>query len=360
VGKNIIASLSRVADDNDYLLVVPEGVGYEETQRPHRRQEFFFERRSAFGQLFFEQVKLPALVRRFQPDLIWGLGNFGLVPSPSPQAILFHKPHFVYEARFQRRELPKYRMLNTILKHRLLRALPHTSLVFCQTSAAAGRFKHFMNYRGKIAVMPNAVSEATLRGNPHKRPALFEKLAGRKVLFCLTRYYPHKNLELLAEVFERYGDQLADVVILCTVEAHQHPLAAKFLARIGKSPLCNNIISVGVLQQKELSGYYHFSDALMLPSFLESFTGTYLEAMEYRKPILTSDMDFARVVCGEAASYFDPFSPVACRDAIRELIDSPTLQSSLIAAGIERRASFVRCWDDIVSEAVGHLYSLLD
>ena len=46
-----------------------------------------------------------------------------------------------------------------------------------------------------------------------------------------------------------------------------------------------------------------------LPSLLESFSGTYVEAMFHGKTILTSDFDFARDVCAQAAFYFDPLDP---------------------------------------------------
>ena len=48
---------------------------------------------------------------------------------------------------------------------------------------------------------------------------------------------------------------------------------------------------------------------MILPTLLESFSATYIEAMFHGKTILTSDLDFARDVCGEAAFYFDPLNP---------------------------------------------------
>ena len=43
-----------------------------------------------------------------------------------------------------------------------------------------------------------------------------------------------------------------------------------------------------------------------MPTLLESFSGTYVEAMYHQIPIFTSDIDFAHDVCKEAAFYFDP------------------------------------------------------
>jgi len=54
---------------------------------------------------------------------------------------------------------------------------------------------------------------------------------------------------------------------------------------------------------------YAQSDALLMPTLLESFSGTYVEAMFHKIVILTSKLDFAEDVCGESAFYFDPTSP---------------------------------------------------
>ena len=52
---------------------------------------------------------------------------------------------------------------------------------------------------------------------------------------------------------------------------------------------------------------YTQCDGLLMPTLLESFSGTYVEAMYHGIPIFTSDFDFAKVVCGNAAKYFNPF-----------------------------------------------------
>ena len=43
-----------------------------------------------------------------------------------------------------------------------------------------------------------------------------------------------------------------------------------------------------------------------MPTLL-SHTRYFLEAM-YKKPLLVSDREFAREICGQAAIYFDPLS----------------------------------------------------
>ena len=70
--------------------------------------------------------------------------------------------------------------------------------------------------------------------------------------------------------------------------------------------LTDRILNLGPVDLEDLPNVYRASDALFLPTLLESFSGTYLEAMHYGLPILTTDLDFARNICRDAALYFDP------------------------------------------------------
>ncbi len=360
VGRNVIAALGRVADEHDYLLLLPAGVGYEDTPKPTRCDcEYFVRRGGLLGQWWYEQRDVPRRVRAFRPDVVWGLANFGLRHPAAAQAFLFHKPQFIYEPRYTRVEVLRSRMANGLARRRLVRSLPATQLVFCQTQTAAERFRRFLGYRGEIALMPNAVSRFVTSDVPPAAPPVFARLARRFVLFCLTKFYAHKNLEIFLDVFKGGAAALRDVSILFTVQADQHPRAADFLRAIESPNLRDHLVNVGPVPQTELAGYYGHSQGLILPTLLESFSGTYLEAMQYRRPILTSDLDFARDVCGDAAEYFDPFDPAAIRDAIVRVRDSTDRREELVALGQRRLATMTRDWDEIVREAVGRLAGLV-
>ena len=208
-------------------------------------------------------------------------------------------------------------------------------------------------------MMPNAVSEFTAQGETNE-PPVFKTLGEKFVLFCLTRYCAHKNLEILAECFRRHGRQMQDVVILLTVQADQHPRARRFIASLDDPRLKGHLVNVGPVDQSELAAYLTWCDGLILPTLLESFSGTYVEAMQFQCPILTSDLDFAHDVCGSAARYFDPLDTASVRDTILHQKENPQERDILVAAGSERMRLFFRDWDSIVADAVQELESLVD
>lgn len=57
-------------------------------------------------------------------------------------------------------------------------------------------------------------------------------------------------------------------------------------------------------------------------------------------PVFTSDMWFARAVCGEAAHYFDPFNAADILRAIEDVMPDPSAKEALVAAGNRQLASF--------------------
>lgn len=82
--------------------------------------------------------------------------------------------------------------------------------------------------------------------------------------------------------------------------------------------------------------------------------------MHFGLPILTSDLDFAREVCGDAALYFDPWSPESLKGAILRLKNHPDLRDNLVEKGHARLSQcFGRTFDDIAVEIKKELESLV-
>lgn len=358
VGLNTLAALARVRPEYQYLVVMPEQPEYRATVAKLEAEVLTHEARGAAARLAFDWRDLSRAIKAFRPDWVWGLGNLGLTSPPGRQAILLHKAQMVYPARYRPGEAPVQRAKNAYIRFQLARALPHTDVVFCQTDVMRRRFRAAFGYAGRVELMPNAVSGAIAAADPTGLPDELRAVARPFKLFVLTRYYPHKNLERIVECFEQFPETLADVACVLTIAAEQHPHARRLLARIRAHALEQAIVNVGPLQQARIAAFYRHTAGLLLPTVLESFTGTYLEAMTLERPILTSDLDFAREICGDAALYFNPWNAASMRDAIVRLRDEEGGAERLVAGGRARYAQFENDWDAIVEHAVGVLESI--
>ena len=360
VGLNIVSLLPKLEPDNEYLILIPKDCGYPDLSNYDNVEVLEISRYSTIKRLFFENKILPGIINGFTPDYIWGLGNHGLVFPPCKQGILIHQPHIVYPPSYYGTstfiEKMKY---SSFLKNRMKKYCHNTDMFFCQTPVMKKRFSKVFNFsEDKIFILPNAVSQfSKIDKNQIVRPKIFDS-GNYYNLFFLSKFYGHKNPSILIDVFRKYPEELKDVRCLISMEPGQHPSDKKFYGDIAKYGLEKKIIPLGLLPQSELAGYFLNSDALFLHTFMESFSGTYLEAMHFGLPILTSDLDFARYVCGDAAFYFDPWSVDDVAKKIIKIKSNSSIADDLVIKGKERIPFFGGEWKTILKKSMRDIYSV--
>jgi len=359
---NILGSLKQADEDVEYSVVVPDQPAYRALRLESAGHEVRYYRRRLgyFGRLCFDGWTRRRIVRDVMPDVVWSMGGLGLTHPPCPQAVSIQNPYVMYEKRDFGRIGLVDRMWVRYWRWAFRRQLADTDLVICQTRTMEHRLRATYRYGGRTLVTLKSVSayvDAEAAAPPERLAAC---AAGRFKLFYLTRYYPHKGLETLVDMMAEYPEELADAVVVITIEAGQHRRATRLLKRIEDRGLGDRVINVGPLKQEELASYYRACDCLVMPTTLESFSSTYLEAMRFGLPILTSDLDFAHEICGDAALYFDPWDPESIVQAVLRLKGDPRLGEDLVARGRERLLDcFGQEWAEIAREIVNGLQALV-
>lgn len=361
MGRNVTALLPKVGVQHEYLMLIPEGLGYEEHHGNDRVQVLQIPRKGWMSRILFDLIHLRRIVESYGADMVLALGNLGLSNCPCKQAILIHQPQLVYPDKHYGKPILKDRLRLWAVKRRVKKCLESTDIVFCQTPVMQKRFSETMGFSiDKIKRMPNAVSEFSKQISVPPVPKVLEDNRQMFNMFFLAKYMPHKNMEVLIDLFSSYHNELKDVRCIITIMKEQNKKAAILLDKIEKYGLAKQIFNVGRLRQEELAGYFCHSNAFFFPTLLESFSGTYLEAMHFGLPILTSDLDFARYVCDDAALYFDPWDPADIVNKIIQLKSSPSLQSALKENGAKRISAFFKSWEEIVGDVLRSLEMLAE
>jgi glycosyltransferase involved in cell wall biosynthesis len=93
---------------------------------------------------------------------------------------------------------------------------------------------------------------------------------------------------------------------------------------------------VGGIPADKIRNIYSKSDFLLNISDLESFSNNYMEAWKSGLPLVCSDTDFARNICGESAIYIDPHNAASSAAAIQTLMQDLSKQRQLADTGKER------------------------
>lgn len=151
-------------------------------------------------------------------------------------------------------------------------------------------------------------------------------------LITISHNYVHKNLKIIRDVIPYLRDKELDYKFVLTIDKISYELLF--------GDLKEHVINLGAINSNLCPSAYEQSDALFLPTLLECFTASYPEAMKMNKPILTSNLSFARGICKDAALYFEPQDPLDIANKIIELSLNRSLQKTIIEKGNDYLGGF--------------------
>ncbi len=163
---------------------------------------------------------------------------------------------------------------------------------------------------------------------------LFEELApGFKVLL-LSTYNPNKNIELLPHIANALNerDPYNDVFFVITLPPRSDNLE-RIMRAARELGVEKRIVNVGPIQHEGCSEAYRACDLVILPSQLESFSNTIAEAWMMQRPLLISDIDWARSLCGTGAAYFQYRNPQSAAEQILRLRKNNECYRNLVSEG---------------------------
>ncbi len=175
---------------------------------------------------------------------------------------------------------------------------------------------------GTVTNYYNQVFDESARQREHKLPPF-----GGCTLLSVNASYPHKNLAItiaVARCLTMLHPDFRFRFVLTVTEAALPQVPEEL-----KAHFC----LIGRVGIDECPSLYRQADIMFQPTLLECFTATYPEAMRMDVPIVTTDIAFARSLCGEAARYYPPLSATAAAEAIYAVATDTGLRQRLIAAG---------------------------
>ena len=105
-------------------------------------------------------------------------------------------------------------------------------------------------------------------------------------------------------------------------------------------PLGDRVVLVGPVSEAERDAWLEAAAVLCLPSLHEGFGLPVLEAMAAGTPVVTSSGTATEEVASGAALVADPTDPGAIGEALGAVLSDGVLADRLVAAGLERAATF--------------------
>lgn len=343
---NFLALASKATGDDRYFVLTPNPrkyAAYAADRVTIVDVSTWLKRHLMFP--IMQVLVIPRLINRLACDRVLNLADIPL-PTVVRQCYLFDWSYAIYpESEAWERMGLQERLVRKakLFFFRLYARYPTVTVAQTQTAKDRLVKQHGMR---DVTVIPNAVSLDHLGGGESHDFALARD---RVNLLCLSYYYSHKNIEIFLSLAEKIRESELPYAIITTIAETQNPKARRFLDEVRSRGLDGVIVNIGPVGMQYVPSLYAQCDGLILPTLLESFSGTYVEAMFHEKPILTSDRDFARDVCGDDAYYFDPLNPESVLSAIKAMLLDPALRAQKTRDAARRVRRFPG-WSDVFKE----------
>lgn len=282
------------------------------------------------GRFLWQKLAMEPAVRKFRPDWTFSMGNYAVNGLSGRQSVILHNSNIYSD--FASSVGASYWIETRAKQIQFEKSLKSMDRLYFQTPVVERDFeKRFPNYAGKKAVI-----DFFLPKEIYAKPAGACANKRRGKTFDLI--YPahmsfHKNHKIIVDTFVKYREELSGVRCYLTLDKNWKGFPRELYNTIVQNGLESSVIYTGFLPMGGLFDLYEKCDALAMPTKLESLGIPYLEAMYFGLPIVTTDADFARAVCGDAALYCDTSSEESFRDAILKLRDSPETAAELVEKG---------------------------
>jgi glycosyltransferase involved in cell wall biosynthesis len=347
--RNVIPHL---AAQPDLRLTVAIGPGMREEFRSVRGIDFVELEIPAARRFWYEQSKLPYLIRRCGADVLLSAGNFALRNSPVPQILLsrnsiYTSPDFYRDLR-RRHE---YRFwLETRLRARMARkSIQWADVTVAPSEAFADDLRRWTGRRVE-AIHHGFDPDAFTRDSGPLAPDVEEKLRaaeGSLKLLFVSHYNYYRNFETLFRALPLLRKRLAQrsvrLLLTCRLLAGKNPgsyhpeNAAQLVKDLGISDM---VVELGEIPYHRLHHLYRKADVYVTPAYTETFAHPLVEAMASGLPVIASDLAVHREICGEAATYFPRFSSEDLSEGVAQIGASPDIAQSMKRIGIERARHF--------------------
>lgn len=271
--------------------------------------------------------QLKVLEERLQPDVIYTITAPSYFSFNSTEVMRFTNGIVTHPNKYSKGKLSLLGKIKTWLYCKnQIRLIKHTKYFITQTETTK---KGLLNITG--------LPESNIKVVSNVLPPIFQKLKKTKVIgsewidiACIGNPVPHKNFDLIPEVIKRLRDLGLEKIRFHTTIPAEHPLIKKQDRDLKKYGLKKDqIINHGRLTQSELGEVYCQCQFSFLPTLLEVFSASTIEAMYYELPTVATDFSFNTEVFKDSCLYYEPENAVDAANKLYSLIMNPDLQVEL-------------------------------
>ena len=356
LGRQIVDRLTELAPEHSFVVTVPENRGYD-FLRERKNVEIREFPLGSYRARYRCEKEVCAYLNSWGCDWAWWLGNLGFAFPNCRQSVYIRTAYAVdyplanWGTSFWDWKFRLRRYVDNIM---IRRTLNRCERAFVQTNTMRTRLLRSYPFLkeenvGLCAGRPlfkGACEEPSAKTLELVRN-LNEKDAGKFRFLYVSMIAPHKNTTRIVEMFRKYCDELHDVVLYITA-SKENGAGKELWKKIEQYGLTESIRLLGVFPQKDVPPLFQNADAVFFPTLLETIGHGHNDALFFERPLIASDLDFAREICGDAALFVDPFSLESMKNGMLRIKNDGDLREELVKRGKARVENAYSTWEEIL------------
>lgn len=147
---------------------------------------------------------------------------------------------------------------------------------------------------------------------------------------CVGAPVPHKNMEIIPSVLKELMALGINSVRFHTTIPEELPIWNKIKKELSLNGLSNRVVNHGRLSQQDLGEMYKHCQLCFLPTLLEVFSASTLEAIYFKLGIVATDFPFNKEVLGDDALYYEPMNAKAAAKEFAIFVNDKNLLNEYV------------------------------
>jgi glycosyltransferase involved in cell wall biosynthesis len=328
----LLNGLAKIDKENEYFLFVNQ-----------ESQDWLLPAASNFNRIvcpikavsrgrryYFEQFRLPGLLKRFRIQLVHSLGYVGPIFTSCPSIVTIHDMNFMS----LRDTLPAHR--RAALSFFVTLSAKRAKRVITVSQFSKNEICRYISIDKKISVIyEGSFEDLSCSSDWVDVQSKYDLKNPYLVAFGWSA--KHKNTDQLVKAFAALRERIPDYYLVLIGKNSQ---SADLMALITSLGIEDRVINTGYVPRNDIFPILNHSQLFVFPSLYEGFGLPLLEAQQAGVVIASSNRGSLPEIGGEGCLYFDPTKIEDMARAIWCSLEDVSLRARLVSLGRENLKRF--------------------
>lgn len=314
--RNLVSELAQIDENNQYVLFARTADASEIRSLIHN-SKFIIQNSDIRWHSIQEQVEFPRLLNKYSLDLV----HFPYFSVP----VFYNKPYIITvhdliinhfpTGKASSLPFPFYTLKRFGYSFVLKKSIQAAKCIISPSEATKAEIvDHYKAKKDKVIVTPEGIDESI----SDFEPVIFKKK--NPYFLYVGNGYPHKNLERLLDAFKVFS--IKHPVFSIKLVGKEDYFYKRLKDYVSKKDI-KNVEFLGYATDTQLSRFYREAKATFMPSLMEGFGLTALEAMKMGSLVAVSKIPSLEEVCKNHSFYFNPTDVLSIVKVMEEVFAIP-------------------------------------